>query len=112
MITKQDVIECLALAVAVFPQVPVDRSRVDGYYELLKDLPISRNELFEAVKSVLKISSFFPTVASIREQVRKGSNQPPQFNALELENSKAVEMPIRLRQMIIESRKKGEEERK
>jgi hypothetical protein len=83
-ITKQDVIEVLALAVAAHPQVPVDRSRVDAYYELLKDLEIDRTQLLGAVKAVLQSSTWFPSVALIREQIlNKPIQQPQQFDALE-----------------------------
>ena len=83
-ITKQDVIEVLALAVAAHPQVPVDRSRVDAYYELLNDLDIDRFQLLQAVKGVLQSSAWFPTVALIREQLlNKPVQHPAQFDAIE-----------------------------
>lgn len=87
-LNKSDVNDCLALAVAVFPQFPLERSLIDGYYELLSDLDCSKAELFDALKAVLKSSSWFPTVALIREEVlRKPTNQPPQYDPKEFENS-------------------------
>ena len=87
MLSKADLNDCMALAVAVFPQFPLERSLIDGYWELLSDLDCSKADLYEAVKEVLRNSSWFPTVALIREEVlRKPTNQPPQFDPKEFEN--------------------------
>ena len=87
MLSKSDVNECLALAVVTFPQFPLERSQIEAYYELLRDLDCDRAELLNAIKEVLKSSSWFPTVALIREEVlRKPTNQPPQYVPKEFEN--------------------------
>ena len=86
-LTKLDVTDCLSIAVAVFPQFPLERSMLEGYWVLLSDLDCSKADLYNAVKEVLRASSWFPTVALIREEVlRKPTNQPPQYDPKEFEN--------------------------
>lgn len=103
-LTKSDVNDCMALAVAVFPQFPLERSLIDGYWELLRDLECDKEDLFNALKTVLKTSSWFPTVALIREEVlRRPSNQPPAYNPKEFENpSKAS--PERMKEILSQFR--------
>ena len=101
MITQADLVDCLSLAVAVFPQYPLTQAQVLAYHELIGDLDITKGELFKAVSEVLKASKFFPTVAEIRvELTRKPTNQPPQFNALEYENSKKIPMPKHIKELM------------
>lgn len=101
MVTQADLVDCLSLAVAAFPQYPLTQAQVVAYYELLKDLDISKEDLYSAIKESIQTSRFFPTVADIRERaIKKVSNQPPQFNHLELENPKAVPMPEHLRETL------------
>ena len=105
-LTKSDVNDCMALAVAVFPQFPLERSLIDGYWELLRDLDCDKECLLNALKAVLKTSSWFPTVAFIREEVlRRPSNQPPAYDPKEFENHERVS-PDRMREIISQFRLK------
>ena len=70
MLTKSDVNDCMALAVATFPRYPLAKSQVEAYYELLRDLDIDKADLLAALSRVIQTSSFFPTVAQIREELR------------------------------------------
>ena len=100
MLSKADLNDCMALAVAVFPQFPLDRSLIDGYWELLSDLDCSKTELFNAVKEVLRTSSWFPTVALIREEVlRKPTNQPRAYDPKEFENPNKAD-PEKVREIL------------
>ena len=104
MLSKADVNDCMALAVAVFPQFPLERSLIDGYYKLLSDLDCTKQELYEALKQVLRTSSWFPTVALIREEVlRKPSNQPPQYDPKEFENPNKAD-PERVKAILAQFR--------
>lgn len=86
-LTKSDVVDVMSLAVAVFPQFPLERSMLEAYWELLSDLDCSKAELLNALKEVLKSSSWFPTVALIREEVlKRPTPQPPAFDPKEFEN--------------------------
>lgn len=87
----------MALPVALYPSFPFQRPQLLAYYELLKNLD-SKEQLFSAIKEVVKISSFFPTVALIMDH-SKGTRIPERFNALELENRNAVPMPERIREL-------------
>ena len=100
MITVEDVADCMAMPVAAYPLFPFERPQLLAYYELLRDLPCDKTDLFEAVKECLRISHFFPTVALIREEVlRKPTYTAPQFDAKELTNAKAVSMPDYVKQL-------------
>lgn len=98
MITKADVLDCMMLAVAAFPTYNFDRPQVEAYYECLGDLEISKAELFEAVKQVVQTSSYFPTVAAIRDYFKK-TIVPPTYNALEFKSPNAVVAPDFIREL-------------
>jgi hypothetical protein len=101
VITQADLVDCLSLAVAVFPQYPLTQAQVLAYHELIGDLDITKGELFQAVSEVLKASKFFPTVAEIRaELTKKPTNSPPQFNALEYQNVEKIPMPDYIKQQL------------
>lgn len=93
MLSKTDVTECMALAVAVFPQFPLERVQIDAYYELLKDLDCSKADLFEAVKSAIRVSSFFPTIALIREEVKGHQTWTPKAFNPAIDAPQGVPMP-------------------
>jgi hypothetical protein len=96
MITKADLIDCLALAVAVFPNHPLEKTQVDGYFELLADLDITKSQLLEAIKTALKTSDYFPTVASIRKQFQTTPTPPPyRFE----DAPRGVEMPAGVKRL-------------
>lgn len=100
MLSKADVNDCMALAVAVFPQFPLERSLIDGYYELLSDLDCDKLEFLEALKRVLKSSPWFPTVALIREEVlRRSFSQPPAFDPKEFVNPNKAD-PQRVKEIL------------
>ena len=65
----------MALPVALYPNFPFDEPQLRAYYELLKDLD-SKEQLFNALKKVVKQSAFFPTVALILTEA-KGTPIPP-----------------------------------
>jgi len=97
MIRQADLIDCLSIAVAVFPQYPLTEAQVIAYYELLGDLDISKADLYSAIKEVIKTSSFFPSVADIRNELLAklptGIPCRAQFVRGELEIPNAVAMP-------------------
>ena len=97
MITKEDLADCMALAVAVYPNHQFERPQLAAYWELLRDLDISKADLFNAIKKVIQTSSFFPTVAQIREAAKPTSTPTPApFNRLEVENPLAVDAKPRI----------------
>ena len=104
MITQSDLIDSLSIAVAVFPQYPLQKSQVLAYYELLSDLDVSKAELLTAIGEVCKVSKFFPTVAEIRLELQKFvKSQIParqNYSELEFKNPNSVPMPQYLRDMI------------
>lgn len=81
MITIDDVADCMALPVALYPSFPFQEPQLLAYYELLKDLD-SKEQLFSAIKEAVKTSAFFPSVAAIREYA-KGTRVPLAFSALD-----------------------------
>lgn len=100
MLTKADVNDCLAFAVAVFPQFPVNASLIEAYYQLLQDLDCSKDDLRNSIMHVLRTSSWFPTISLIREEIlRKPTFTPPAFNALELDTSQVIPMPEYVRKL-------------
>jgi len=101
MITQEDLIDTLSVAIAAFPQYPLSKPQVEVYYGLLSDLEADKSDLLAALKVVLQTSKFFPTVAEIRAEILKKSTwTPPPFRALELINDQAVPMPGHVRELL------------
>ena len=97
MITKEDLADCMALAVAVYPNYQFERPQLAAYWELLRDLDISKADLFNAIKQVIQTSNFFPTVAQIREVAKPASTPtPPPFSYREIQNTSAVDAKPRV----------------
>lgn len=104
MITIEEVAECLALPIALYPSFPFGRPQIVAYYEMLKDADVTKQELLEAIKGAVKDSTYFPTVAGIYIYInRKPTPQPPQFNALEFTKQEAIPMPSGLKALISKS---------
>lgn len=100
-LTKSEINDCLAFAVAIFPQYPLEQATVSAYYEMFKDAEVSKVQFFEAMKSVIKESTYFPTVAGIYGYLfAKKTPQPPQYDRREFENVAATEMPKELKALI------------
>lgn len=97
MITIDDLADCMALPVALYPNFPFQKPQLLAYYELLKDLD-SKEQLLSALKRTVKTSNFFPTVALIMEQA-KGTPTPGKFDSTQIDNSAAVPMPERVKEM-------------
>lgn len=89
MISLDELADCMALPVALYPNFPFQEPQLLAYWELLKDLD-SKEQLFSAIKESVKGSTFFPTVASIIEHAR-GTRIPPAFTALDA--PRGVPMP-------------------
>lgn len=99
MITKQELAGCLSLAVALYPSFPFGEPQLSAYYEMFKDRPISKPEFLNALKSALRESSYFPSVALINDALKK-TPQPQQFDALEFSTKNAVAMPTELKALM------------
>ena len=107
MITKDDLADVMALPVALFPSFRFERPQLEVYYELLRDLDITKQELFEAMKKTLQTSDFFPTVAQIRSQFIQ-TPTPPAYEALELPRSERTnEWAQVARGILSEARQRG-----
>ena len=101
MITIEEMAECLALPIALYPSFPFGRPQIVAYYEMFKDADITKDDLLAAVKSAVKDSTYFPSVAGIYGFLDKPKTpQPPIFNALEWGNPEAVPMPEGLKELI------------
>ena len=101
MITIEEMAECLALPIALYPSYPFGRPQIVAYYEMFKDADITKADLLAAVKGAVKDSTYFPSVAGIYAVLDKRETfQPPQFNAIEATNPKAVPMPEGLKELM------------
>ena len=101
MITIEEMAECLALPIALYPSFPFGRPQIVAYYEMFKDADITKDDLLAAVKGAVKDSTYFPSVAGIYAVLDKTKTpQPPYFDALEYQNQKAVPMPEGLKELI------------
>ena len=104
MITRAEFIDSFSLTSAVFPNYRLEQSQVLAYYELIKDLDVTKNQLTQAIGEVCKVSKYFPTVAEIRLELQKfvKSSIPAhqKFNELEFKNPEAVPMPQHLKDLI------------
>jgi hypothetical protein len=68
---------------------------------MFKDADITKEELLAAVKSAVKDSTYFPSVAGIYGFLDKPKTpQPPYFNALEYQNAQAVPMPEGIKELL------------
>jgi hypothetical protein len=104
MITIEEMAECLALPIALYPSFPFGRPQIVAYYEMFKDADITKEELLAAVKSAVKDSTYFPSVAGIYGFLDKPKTpQPPYFDAIEATNHNAVPMPEGLKELISKS---------
>lgn len=104
MITIEELAECLALPIALYPSFPFGRPQIMAYYEMLKDEDVTKDEMLAAIKGAVKDSTYFPTVAGICAILqKKPTPQPPKFVALEFNSLKAVPMPANLREQIYNS---------
>ena len=91
MITIEELAECLALPIALYPSFPFGRPQIVAYYEMFKDADITKQELLEAVKGAVKESTYFPTVAGIYAFIDKRETPiPPRFSAIEAGNAEAI----------------------
>lgn len=110
MITIEEMAECLALPIALYPSYPFGRPQIVAYYEMFKDADISKNDLLAAVKSAVKESTYFPSVAGIYAALgQRKTSQPPTFNALEWGNPEAVPMPEGFKELVRKSFKLPQE---
>lgn len=113
MITIEEMAECLALPIALYPSYPFGRPQVMAYYEMFQEADVTKMEFLQAVKKAVKESTYFPTVAGIYSFLeKKVTPQPPQFNELEFRNEKAVPMPIELKALMVNAfiiEKEGEQ---
>jgi hypothetical protein len=101
VITIEEMAECLALPIALYPSFPFGRPQIVAYYEMFKDADITKEELLAAVKSAVKDSTYFPSVAGIYGFLDKPKTpQPPYFNALEYQNAQAVPMPEGIKELL------------
>jgi hypothetical protein len=104
MITIEEMAECLALPIALYPSFPFGRPQIVAYYEMFKDADISKEDLLAAVKSAVKDSTYFPSVAGIYGFLGQSkTSQPPYFDAIEAINHKGVPMPEGLKELISKS---------
>lgn len=104
MITIEEMAECLALPIALYPSFPFGRPQIVAYYEMFKDADISKDDLLAAVKSAVKDSTYFPSVAGIYGFLDKPKTpQPPYFDALEYQNPQAVPMPEGFKELLSKS---------
>lgn len=104
MITIEELAECLALPIALYPSFPFGRPQIVAYYEMFKDADITKQELLEAVKGAVKESTYFPTVAGIYAFIDKhGTPIPPRFTAIEASYPEAIPMPEGLKELISKS---------
>lgn len=108
-LSKDDIVDCLAIAVAVFPNYPLEDSTITAYHLLLDDL--EKNDLYSAIQEVLKTSPFFPTVAQILEVAnRKPTYTPPRISEVKaLDSVVRRPMPEGFRQMVASFGKLPEE---
>lgn len=110
MITIEEMAECLALPIALYPSFPFGRPQIVAYYEMFKDADISKNDLLAAVKSAVKESTYFPSVAAIYGFLdNRKTPMPPTFNALEWGNPEAVPMPEGFKELVRKSFKLPQE---
>jgi hypothetical protein len=104
MITIEEMAECLALPIALYPSFPFGRPQIVAYYEMFKDADITKEDLLAAVKSAVKDSTYFPSVAGIYGFLGQSKTfQPPNFDALEYRNPEAIPMPEGLKELISNS---------
>ena len=104
MITIEEMAECLALPIALYPSFPFGRPQIVAYYEMFKDVDVTKEELLAAVKSAVKDSTYFPSVAGIYGFLDKPKTpQPPYFDALEYQNPRAVPMPEGFKELMSKS---------
>jgi hypothetical protein len=104
MITIEEMAECLALPIALYPSFPFGRPQIVAYYEMFKDADITKEELLAAVKSAVKDSTYFPSVAGIYGFLDKPKTpQPPYFDAFEYQNPQAVPMPEGFKELMSKS---------
>ena len=53
MITIEEMAECLALPIALYPSFPFGRPQIVAYYEMFKDADISKQDLQEAIRGAV-----------------------------------------------------------
>ena len=101
MITIEEMAECLALPIALYPSYPFGRPQMVAYYEMFKDIDTNKTDLLQAVKQAVRDSAYFPTVAGILTHLQKDETPiPPRYNALEYQNVKAIPMPEEVRELL------------
>lgn len=104
MITIEEMAECLALPIALYPSFPFGRPQIVAYYEMFKDADISKQDLQEAIRGAVKDSTYFPSVAGIYAVLdKRKTSHAPAFAAIEFINPEAVPMPEGFKELISKS---------